>query len=146
MPTWQPNWTDVQFDYQAAYETIGNCYGCLAFLESRNHNLASARAQATREWRGRYREEFDTESARLDRFAFDVMSQLRAAVEGVYAEIASAELEQRIRIADRTRWEAEVRAEHAHDEELAAERSRPVQRMGSAPMPGSYGIGVIALS
>ena len=28
MPTWQPNWTDVQFDYQAAYEAIGNCYGC----------------------------------------------------------------------------------------------------------------------
>ena len=74
------------------------------------------------------------------------MSQLRAAVEGVYAEIAAAEAEQRIRIADRARWEAEVRAEHAHDEELAAERSRPVQRMGSAPMPGSYGIGVIALS
>ncbi len=153
MPSWQPNWTDVQFDYQAAYTAIANCYGCIAFMESRAHGLVPVRAQATREWRGRYREEFDTESARLDRIAVDVIGQLRSAAHGIQAEIDAAESEQRFRVAERARWESELRAEHIREEQARAEQHRVDQKAGGATAPvaavpasSSHGPGVVVLS
>jgi hypothetical protein len=117
MPNWQPNWTDVQFDYPDAYETISICCGCIAFLEGRDQVLGPARERAKNEWRGRYREEFDRETSYLERVAGDVVEQLRASIRGVTEEIAAAEVEQRLRMAERFRWEDEARAEHARGEQ-----------------------------
>jgi hypothetical protein len=146
VPSWQPNWTDVQFDYQGAHTAIADCYGCIAFMESRAHSLVPIRAQATREWRGRYREEFDAESSRLDRIAVDVIGQLRAAAQGIQVEIDAAEAEQRFRVAERARWESELRAEHIRDEQTRAEQDGATATTSEVAAPRSRGPGVIVLS
>ena len=147
MPNWQPNWSDVTFDYQAAYSAIANCYGCVACMESRAHGIVPVRAQAVREWRGRYRAEFDVESSRLDRIGVDVVAQLHAAAHGIQLEIEAAEAEQRFRVAERGRWEAEVRAEHAREEQEAlAARSSNRGTGAAGPNDTPRAPGVIVLS
>ena len=145
MPNWQPDWTDVQFDYQSAYEAISTCYGCMAFLESREQALAPARERATAEWRGRYRLEFDSEAAYLECIAQDVVDQLRHCIRGVHNEIAAAEALQRFRVAERIRWEDEARAEHAREEQTLSTGSVGAAG-GAGGVGGSSGGGAIRLS
>ena len=104
-------------------------------MENRHQALGPARERATREWRGRYREEFDAETAYLERVARDVVDQLHAGVRSIHAEITAADAEQRFRLSERSRWEAESRAEHAHDE-----------RPGGDSPGREYRNGVIVLS
>jgi hypothetical protein len=139
MPTWQPIWDDVYFDYGAAEEAISNCQGCLAFMEQREYALAPAREQATHEWRGRYRKEFDEENIYLQHLAREVVEQLYEAIRHIRAEIDAANAEETFRIRERQRWLDELRAEHARDEQLASNAA------SSAPI-GSSANGVIRLS
>ena len=130
MPNWQPNWVDVQFDYQAAYEAISSCYGCIAFLESRGEALGPPTQRATREWRGRHRDEFEVQHARLERIAQDLIAQLRAIIRSTQLEIEAAQAEQHRRVAERLRWEQEEREERARAEQ--ARRSCQLSPAGSA--------------
>lgn len=140
MPNWQPNWADVQFDYQAAYEAISTCYGCIAFLESRHQALDPAKERATREWRGRHRDEFDADALRLERVADDVVNQLHASVRVIQGDVWAAQTEQRFRESDRVRWAAEVREEQAREEQARR------QSMSSTAAPTVNRDGVIVLS
>ena len=62
MPTWQPNWEDVRFDYAGAEAAAADCDGCAAFVAARNVTLGPVVAAARVEWRGHHRQRFDNET------------------------------------------------------------------------------------
>ena len=128
MPSWQPNWEDVRFDYAGAEEAAQECDECAQFISGRHAVLGPPLAEARVEWRGVHRQRFDDETAALDRDADLLTDELRMTAAQIRAEAEEARIEQHRRELDRERWveesAREAAAERARQEAEAAEAAR----------------------
>ncbi len=124
MPTWQPNWEDVTYNYGEAREAIAACHRALSLLAERGFALAQPRANALEQWEGGKRVDFDAAWDALERRAQTVGDELRATIDRVQGEIDAADLDQRGRESERDRWRDENHREQAAA--LAAAESQPV--------------------
>ena len=125
MPAWQPPWTDVRFDHAKAHAAIDGLRRCADLLDRQTDRRVNLAHTAQREWRGRAREAFDVELARMTREAADLIDRLRRAAAAIETAAEDAVREQRRRIDERDRWWDEKRRE---DTQRAAQ--------GLPPTPG----------
>jgi hypothetical protein len=111
MPTWQPNWFDVDFDFVGAEVAIVECQMLRRALENRDPILAIPLGKAREEWRGPKRIQFDELEARLQKATHQLIEDLRATEVRLSASIASANNEQVRRVRERAQWSDELRVE-----------------------------------
>jgi hypothetical protein len=115
MPTWQPNWVDVQFDFAGADAAIAECRMLRHVFEDRDSVLAGPLALAREEWRGPKRALFDTAEAVVKKDVRELIEELRHMEERTAAAIASANNEQVVRVRQRAQWHGELKAEQEVD-------------------------------
>ena len=111
MPAWQPNWSDVRFDHMLAEAAVDELRRCAFLLDRQTERRAALARTAQQQWRGRARERFDDELARMIRQGADLVHALRRAAAAIERAADDARVEQRRREDDRTRWWDEKRAE-----------------------------------
>lgn len=122
MPTWQPNWEDVQFDHAAAQAAITECNLAAGALDNSLAGLDGAvtALASNGSWHGAYQAEYDTAQQNL-RAEFPTT---RAALAQLATDIATAATnarnEQAHRESERDRW----RQEKATEDRAPAERNR----------------------
>src|SRR2546421_9557343 len=59
MPNWQPDWQDVRWNYDASEQAASELRRVATELDRACFERSRAAEQATREWRGVYRRQFD---------------------------------------------------------------------------------------
>lgn len=111
MPNWQPNWRDVEWDHRAADEAIQSLRQAATFVEETAAQRRQRAAEATAEWRGRFREEFDGHLSRALRRAAELAGELRAKADEISRADERARAEQKHREHERDRWRREKREE-----------------------------------
>jgi hypothetical protein len=123
MPTWQPDWTDVTFDFAGAHAAINECRLVRQVLQDRDVVLSVPLAVAREQWRGPKRVAFDDYEDALRRKVFELIDHLWAVEERLNADIARANDDQVRRILQRARWheehQAELRLQQLRQMELA---------------------------
>lgn len=122
MPNWQPNWNNVRWDWgasDAASLALRRAADQLDQSTSERQRLA---AQAQVEWRGRYRDEFDSDLARILAQGRNLATELRQAADRIQSAANRAHDEQRHREAERRRWHRE------REDEERRERARRRRR------------------
>jgi uncharacterized protein YukE len=113
MPSWTPNWADVQFDHTAAQHYSATCRRTSRELRQISaQRIVLARA-AVIEWEGPTRDRFDSEGAQWGNAAEDVAMRLEAIAAQVETAAISARHTQFEREQSRQRWWAEDAAERA---------------------------------
>ena len=135
MPAWQPNWTDVAFDYFGAEDAIQRARQCRRVLEDRDMAFAGPLADARLEWRGNKRIAFDQEEERLTRRTHGLIDALSMAEQHVRSDIDEAHAEQGRRVAARERYSEEVRAEEALARAQADEAARVAAAVAAKAVP-----------
>jgi len=111
MPNWEPNWQDVRWDHGAAGDAMSALRHAADVLDQTATERARVAREATEQWRGRYREEFDEHLERMLRRAHDLAREYRDASNNIARVDQGAYEEQRRRERDRERWRAEKEAE-----------------------------------
>jgi len=111
MPSWQPNWRDVVWDWGAADDARNALRRAADLLDSTANERQYRSRAATAEWRGRHRERFDAELSRLLRQAHDLAGSFRDAANRIVNASQRARDEQRHRERERERWRREKEAE-----------------------------------
>lgn len=111
MPSWQPIWEDVSFDFVAAEDAIAECHSCARYLDERSAVLGPPIQAAREQWRGRFRNEFDDEIAELEREAASAAAELRFVAAQIQGDCVEAREEQRRREAMRQQWWVEKHQE-----------------------------------
>lgn len=122
MPNWQPNWDDVRWNWGAASEAAAALRSAAGKLEATLADRLRYAASAQREWRGRYRDEFDVALDRMARRARDLAAHFRDAADRIASASARAREEQRHREHERERWHREKEDEERRRREREAER------------------------
>lgn len=130
MPTWQPIWTDVRFDHAKAADAAFELRRCASLLERQTDQRMRLAATAQREWRGRARDQFDDELARISVRATWLAEGLRRLASSIDEAADDARLEQRRRESDRARWHDEQRREA---ERRAAQGLPPMSERRRSP-------------
>jgi hypothetical protein len=121
MPTWQPNWTDVDFDFVGAEVAISECRMLRHVLEDRDPMLDRPLAIAREEWRGPKRIAFDEYEAELRSDVHRLIEELRTIEQRIAAEITNASDEQVRRVRQRVQWRDETQAEQEAEQRRLAE-------------------------
>jgi len=111
MPNWEPNWQDVRWDHGAAQDAISALRRVADLLDQTAAERARVAQDATAQWRGRYREEFDEHLERMLRRAHDLARECREASNRIAQADQGAYEEQKRRERERERWRAEKEAE-----------------------------------
>jgi len=122
MPSWQPNWNDVRWNWVAAEEAAAELERVASLLEHQTAYRQRVAAEATAEWRGFHRRRFDGELAELVRDAHAIAYEYRRMAAAIRRASAAARAEQARREAERRRWWEEKRRE---EEEARRRRKRP---------------------
>lgn len=135
MPAWQPNWTDVAFDYYGAEDAIARARQCRRVLEDRDSAFAGPLAEARLEWCGKKRIAFDDEEERLTRQTHGLIDALVMAEHHVLADIDEAHAEQARRVAARERYYDEMRAEEALAKAQAEEAAKATAAAAAKAVP-----------
>jgi hypothetical protein len=128
MPNWQPNWNDVIWDWGAANEAIGALQRAASRLDESVHERGLVAAEAQREWRGRYRDEFDVGLADLVRRAQSLAAELRTTASRIASASEAARSEQSYRERERDRWRREKQDEERREREDRERRERERNR------------------
>jgi hypothetical protein len=115
MPTWQPNWTDVDFDFAGAEVAIAECRMLRHVLEDRDPMLDPPLAIARAEWRGPKRIVFDEFEAELRRDVHRLIEELRTIEQRLATDITNASDEQVRRVRQRVQWRDEMQVEEEAD-------------------------------
>ena len=123
MPNWQPNWNDVRWNWGAADEAIAALRRMADRLDQSAHERTRVADPAQRQWRGRYRNDFDHYLERLLQEARSRAGECRDAAGQVARASQAAAEEQHRREADRRRWWDEKREEERRERERR-ERNR----------------------
>jgi uncharacterized protein YukE len=113
MPDWQPNWTDVRFDFARAEAAVAALRSTADLLNRQTDARVRLAADAQLAWRGRARDAFDVELARIVREAADLAAALRSAARSFEAAADDARLDQAHRLDARARWRREAALESA---------------------------------
>lgn len=117
MPNWQPNWNNVRWDWGAANAASAALRRSADKLDTFAHERSRVAGDAQREWRGRYRQEFDQQlQAMLNRSA-NLAAEMRHAAGRIDQASSRAWEEQRHRERERERWHREKREEERRREE-----------------------------
>lgn len=111
MPNWTPNWSNVRWDWGAAGAAAGALRQSADMLDRTAHERSRVAQEATLEWRGGYREQFDTHLSRALRDAGDVAHECREAANHIDGASQRATEEQGRRERERERWRREKEAE-----------------------------------
>lgn len=124
MPNWQPNRSDVVWDWGAANDAaneLERAAGLLDELTARRRRAADA---AREEWRGRYRDEFDRDLDEMLRRAAELADQMRRKAREIRGAADRARDQQNFRVSERNRWESERREEERREREERERRER----------------------
>lgn len=113
MPSWQPNWTDVRFDHDAARAAVDELRRCATLIDDQTDQRVRLAVSAQQSWRGNARDRFDDELARMRGQAAGLAESLRAAARAIEVAVDDARVEQARREADRRRWTDESAREQA---------------------------------
>lgn len=111
MPAWQPNWENVRWDHGAAQDAIRALNNAANRLEQTASERERLARDATAQWRGRYRQEFDVHLQNMLRRARTLAEEYRHAARQIARASAAALEEQRRRERERERWRQEKEAE-----------------------------------
>lgn len=111
MPTWEPNRDNVKWDHHAADAAIRALRSAANLLEETATQRRQRAAEATAEWRGRYRDEFDGQLARMLQRAAELAGELQAKADEIARASDLAREEQARRERERERWREEKEAE-----------------------------------
>jgi uncharacterized protein YukE len=111
MPSWQPNWNNVTWDYGAANDAVRELRRAADLLDETRDQRRRAADKARQEWRGRYRDEFDRDLDEMLRRASELAEQMRNKARQIEDASNRARDQQRFRESERARWEAERREE-----------------------------------
>ncbi len=113
MPEWQPIWADVRFDHAAASAASDHLRRTAASLGMAGEERAWLATAAVEQWKGRFRQRFDTELQRVQSEGSRLSGAMRilaAAIDAASVEVAS---EQTAREASRVDWYRQQAAEEA---------------------------------
>jgi len=118
MPSWQPNWNNVVWDWGAANDAMVALRATASMLDDTAGERKRKAQRATAEWRGKHREQFDGDLARMLARAHDLARECRAAADRIGVASDDASKEQTHREQERRRWWRQKAAE----EERARQR------------------------
>lgn len=124
MPNWQPNWNNVRWDWGAANEAASALRHAADRLDGTASERTGLARNAQAEWRGRYREQFDVELARILRRAHDLANECRDAAGRIAQASQRAWEEQKHRERERERWRREKEEEDRRRREEEERRRR----------------------
>ena len=122
MPPWQPNWENVRWDWGAADEAVAALRAAADKIEVTLAERLRSAAEAQREWRGRYREEFDAELEGIKSRAQGLAAEYRAAADRIRSASQRAYEEQRHREGERERWRRDKEDADRRDREQQGSR------------------------
>ena len=128
MPNWQPNWENVVWNWGAANDAVAALNRAAGTLENSTVERGNFASSAQREWRGRFREEFDVDLDRLEGRGMSLAAEYRALANRIAAASAAARAEQSRRERDRERWWQEKREEERREREERERRERERRR------------------
>lgn len=114
----------MRWDWGAADEAIHALRSSADLLDSTSAERARLAQEATSEWRGRYRNEFDSELERIQRRSRDLAAQFRDSANRIAAASRRAWEEQHHREAERDRWRREREDEERRERRLREARLR----------------------
>jgi hypothetical protein len=117
MPNWQPNWNNVRWDWGASDAAAQALRQTADRLDQGTGDRQQLASQAQIDWRGRYRNEFDDELARLVSRARGLAAELRQAADRIQYAANRAYDEQRHRESERRRWNREREDEERREQE-----------------------------
>jgi uncharacterized protein YukE len=103
----EPNWKDVRWDHGAADAAVGALGRAAALLDASIADEGRIGQEASAEWRGGTREEFERRRRLLREELASLANACRDAAAGVRQASALAEQEQRRREREREEWERE---------------------------------------
>ena len=115
MPNWQPNWNNVRWDWGAASAAASSLRRAADKLDATAQERQRAATEAQREWRGRYREEFDEQLRNMLRRATELAAEFRYMAHRIEQASQNAWAEQRHRESERRRWHSEKRKEEERE-------------------------------
>ena len=124
MPSWQPNWEDVKWDWGAASNAVQALRRSADLMETTARQRMGVAHQAQTEWRGRYRLEFDDKLRYMDQRAYGIASELRALAARIASASEAARAEQSHRESERARWRSEKEEEERREREREREKRR----------------------
>lgn len=111
MPSWEPPWDDVDFDFTAAAHAERLLVDTARFLDDRHLVIGPALAIARDDWRGPLRAAFDLAHERHERTAWLLVDELRVTAARISIAADEARVEQARREVARRLWWEEVAAE-----------------------------------
>jgi hypothetical protein len=111
MPNWEPNRQDVHWDFSAADEAAAALRRVANILQETAAQREQQAREATAEWQGRYREEFDVHLTKMLRRARELAMEYRDAANKILSASQRAYDEQKRREQERQRWELEKKDE-----------------------------------
>jgi len=117
MPSWQPNWNNVNWNHGAAGDAANELRRAADLLEETAARRKHAADTARREWRGRYRDEFDHNLDDMLRRARELAERMRHKAREIDDAGNRAREQQRHRERERERWHHEKREEERREEE-----------------------------
>ena len=124
MPNWQPNWQRVRWEDGAANDAIAALNRAAEHIEAALAERLGHAATAQREWRGRFRNEFDPELERMKNRAHELAADYRRAAARIRSASQDAHDEQRRRELERERWSREKADEERRQREEEERRRR----------------------
>ena len=122
MPNWQPNWNNVRWDWGAASAAASSLRRAADKLDATAQERQRAATESQREWRGRYREEFDERLKEILRRASSLAAEYRYMASRIDGASSKAYHEQQHREAERRRWWREKREEEEREREREKKR------------------------
>jgi hypothetical protein len=131
VPSWQPNWENVRWNYAAADRAASELERTADALDRTSSARSQVADRATAEWRGAYRVRFDQQLLDTLGSAWQLAGSYRESAARIRQASQWARDEQARRERDRERW----RQEKAQ-EEAAARARRERERARAAITPG----------
>ncbi len=113
MPSWQPNWGDVRWDYAAADRAASELERAAETLDRTSSSRGAASERATAQWRGAYRARFDVQLRDTLGSAWHLAGIYRESAARIRQASARAREEQASRERARERWRQEKAQEDA---------------------------------
>ena len=140
MPSWQPIWENVNFDFIAAEAAIADCRACRRILDQRDAVLRGPLQRGLAEWRGRSRASFDAAERQLRNRTNALIDHLWQAEHRLARTIDDAHEEQAHRVRNRERWNQENAAEiaRAAQAQAAAKTAAKGTSLLAAPQYPSF--------
>jgi len=128
MPNWQPNWNNVRWDWGAAGAAASALRRAAGKIEQTAHERVRVAAEAQREWRGRYREEFDERLREILQKAGSLAAEYRHMASRIDNASHAAREEQQYRERERERWRREKSEEERRERERRERKRRERRR------------------